>query len=83
VLFVTHDRYFLNRIATRIIEIDDARIYSHPGNYSDYLESKALRESIEANTERRRQSLPAPRTRIRACWRESPAQQGAHAAGRI
>ena len=56
VLFVTHDRYFLNRIATRIIEIDDSRIYSHPGNYSDYLESKALRESIEANAERRRQS---------------------------
>jgi ATP-binding cassette subfamily F protein uup len=56
VLFVTHDRYFLNRIATRIIEIDDARIYSHPGNYSAYLESKALRESVEANTERRRQA---------------------------
>lgn len=56
VLFVTHDRYFLDRIATRIIEIDDSRIYSHPGNYSDYLESKALRESVEANTERRRQA---------------------------
>jgi len=56
VLFVTHDRYFLDRIATRIIEIDDARIYSHPGNYSAYLESKALRESVEANTERRRQA---------------------------
>ncbi|MBK8091891.1 MAG: ABC-F family ATP-binding cassette domain-containing protein [Verrucomicrobiaceae bacterium] len=55
-LFVTHDRYFLDRVATRIIEIDDARIYSHPGNYSDYLESKAVRESIEAGTERRRQS---------------------------
>jgi ATP-binding cassette subfamily F protein uup len=57
VLFVTHDRYFLDRIATRIIEIDDARIYSHPGNYSDYLESKALRESVEMNTERRRQAF--------------------------
>ncbi|MFO1484840.1 MAG: ABC-F family ATP-binding cassette domain-containing protein [Verrucomicrobiaceae bacterium] len=56
VLFVTHDRYFLDRIATRIIEIDDARIYSHPGNYSAYLESKALRESVEANSERRRQA---------------------------
>lgn len=56
VLFVTHDRYFLDRIATRIIEIDDARIYSHPGNYSAYLESKALRESVEASTERRRQA---------------------------
>lgn len=56
VLFVTHDRYFLNRVATRIIEIDDSRIYSHPGNYSDFLESKAVRESVEANAERRRQS---------------------------
>jgi ABC transport system ATP-binding/permease protein len=55
-LFVTHDRYFLDRIATRIIEIDDSRIYSHPGNYTDYLESKAVRDSIEAGSERRRQS---------------------------
>ncbi|OYW69195.1 MAG: ABC transporter ATP-binding protein, partial [Verrucomicrobiales bacterium 32-60-5] len=57
VLFVTHDRYFLDRVATRIIEIDDSRIYSHPGNYSDFLESKAIRESVEANSERRRQSF--------------------------
>ncbi len=57
VLFVTHDRYFLDRIATRIIEIDDARIYSHQGNYTAYLESKAVREGIEANQERRRQSF--------------------------
>ena len=55
-LFVTHDRYFLDRIATRIIEIDDARIYSHEGNYTAYLESKALRDSFEAGAERRRQA---------------------------
>jgi len=55
-LFVTHDRYFLDRIATRIIEIDDSRIYSHEGNYTAYLESKALRDSYEAGAERRRQS---------------------------
>jgi ATP-binding cassette subfamily F protein uup len=55
-LFVTHDRYFLDRVATRIIEIDDGRIYSHPGNYRAFLESKSLRESVEANTERRRQA---------------------------
>ena len=54
-LFVTHDRYFLDRIATRIIEIDDGRIYSHDGNYSDFLESKSLRESFESGAERRRQ----------------------------
>jgi ABC transport system ATP-binding/permease protein len=57
VLFVTHDRYFLDNIATRIIEIDDSRIYSHPGNYTAFLESKALRESVEANSERRRQAF--------------------------
>ena len=57
VLFVTHDRYFLDRVATRIMEIDDSRIYSHPGNYTAYLESKAVREGIEANQERRRQSF--------------------------
>ena len=56
VLFVTHDRYFLDRIATRIIEIDDARIFSHEGNYTAYLESKALRDSFEAGAERRRQA---------------------------
>ena len=57
VLFVTHDRYFLDRIATRILEVDDAQFYSHPGNYSDFLESKAIREGIEANQERRRQAF--------------------------
>ena len=57
VLFVTHDRYFLDRVATRIMEIDDGRIYSHPGNYTAYLEAKAIREGVEANQERRRQSF--------------------------
>ena len=56
VLFVTHDRYFLDHIATRILEIDDSRIYSHPGNYTAFLESKATRDAIEAGAEKRRQS---------------------------
>ncbi len=56
VLFVTHDRYFLDRIATSILEIDNARLFSHPGNYTKFLEAKAVRDSIEAGTERRRQS---------------------------
>lgn len=41
VLFITHDRAFLNRIATRIVELDRARLSSWPGNYRDYLENKA------------------------------------------
>jgi len=55
VIFVTHDRYFLDVIATRIIELSEGRAYSHPGNYTAYLESKALRQQIASQTERRRQ----------------------------
>jgi len=55
VVFVTHDRYFLDVIATRIIELADGRCYSHPGNYTAYLESKAARREIAEQTERRRQ----------------------------
>ncbi len=55
VIFVTHDRYFLDVIATRIIEVSFGRAYSHPGNYTAYLESKALREQINNQAERRRQ----------------------------
>jgi ATP-binding cassette subfamily F protein uup len=52
---VTHDRYFLDEIATRIIEIDQGRAFSHPGNYTAFLESKAVRRQIAEQTERRRQ----------------------------
>ncbi len=55
VIFVTHDRYFLDVIATRIIEIDEGRAFSHPGNYTAFLESKAVRRQIAEQTERRRQ----------------------------
>ena len=55
VIFVTHDRYFLDVIATRIIELADGRCFSHPGNYTAYLESKAARQHIAEQSERRRQ----------------------------
>jgi ATP-binding cassette subfamily F protein uup len=55
VIFVTHDRYFLDEIATRILEIDQGRAFSHPGNYTAFLESKAVRQQIAEQTERRRQ----------------------------
>jgi len=55
VIFVTHDRYFLDRIATRIVELDAGRCFSHPGNYTAYLESKAIRQQIAEQAERRRQ----------------------------
>ena len=55
VIFVTHDRYFLDVIATRIIEIDQGKAFSHPGNYTAFLEAKAVRRQIAEQTERRRQ----------------------------
>lgn len=57
VIFVTHDRYFLNEIATRIIEIDHGKAYSHPGNYTAFLESKAVRQDIARNSEKKRQKF--------------------------
>ena len=57
VIFVTHDRYFLNVIATRIIEISDGKAYSHPGNYTAFLESKAIRQGIAEQTEKKRQKF--------------------------
>ncbi len=55
VIFVTHDRYFLDVIATRVLEVSQGLIFSHPGNYTAYLESKAIRQQIAEQSERRRQ----------------------------
>ncbi len=51
VLFITHDRAFLERLATRIVEIDRGKLTSWPGNYADYLrrKEKALEDEAEAN----------------------------------
>ncbi|MCX8238221.1 MAG: ABC-F family ATP-binding cassette domain-containing protein [Akkermansiaceae bacterium] len=57
VIFVTHDRYFLNVIATRIIEISGGKAFSHPGNYTAFLESKAIRQGIAEKTEKKRQKF--------------------------
>lgn len=57
IIMVTHDRYFLDSIATRIVEIERGRLYSYPGNYAEYLMLKAERQNMEIATERKRQSL--------------------------
>lgn len=56
-LMVTHDRYFLERVVNRIVELDHGKLYSYPANYSQYLELKAQREEMVLATERKRQSL--------------------------
>jgi ATP-binding cassette subfamily F protein uup len=46
-LMVTHDRYFLDRVCNKILEISDSRLFIHQGNYSYFVEKKALREEAE------------------------------------
>lgn len=57
ILMVTHDRYFLDSVSHRIIEIDKGKIYSYQANYSGYLELKAAREEDMLASERKRQSI--------------------------
>jgi ATP-binding cassette subfamily F protein uup len=54
-LVVTHDRYFLDRVTKRMIELSEGRFYSHAGNYTDYLLAKAERQAADAVIEHKRQ----------------------------
>ncbi|WP_421751535.1 ABC-F family ATP-binding cassette domain-containing protein [Croceimicrobium sp.] len=47
-LMVTHDRYFLESVCDAILELEDAKLYRHPGNYSKFLERKSERQDVEA-----------------------------------
>ncbi len=57
VIMVTHDRYFLDSVSTRIIEIDKGHIYSYTANYSGYLELKLQREEMEEASNRKRETI--------------------------
>jgi ABC transport system ATP-binding/permease protein len=56
-LLVTHDRYFLDRVCQRIVEVDGGRLYSYPGAYSRFLELKSERQAQQASDEARRQTI--------------------------
>lgn len=56
-LLITHDRYFLDQVTNRILEIDRADLYTYSGNYSYYLEKKALQEESAASSERKHQGV--------------------------
>ena len=56
-ILVTHDRYFLDRVVNRIVELDRGNITSYPGNYEKFLELKAEREAHEARADSNRRSL--------------------------
>jgi ATP-binding cassette subfamily F protein uup len=57
ILLITHDRYFLDQVTNRIFEIDRGDLYPYNGNYSYYLEKKALEEESAASTQRKHQGI--------------------------
>lgn len=57
ILMVTHDRYFLDRVTNKIVEIDKGSLYSYDANYTGFLEQKAMREENEIGTLRKNKSL--------------------------
>ncbi|OUO17262.1 ABC-F family ATP-binding cassette domain-containing protein [Flavonifractor sp. An4] len=56
-VMVTHDRYFLERIVTKMVEVEDGKLYTYEGNYDKYLERKAARLEREKASERKRQAI--------------------------
>ncbi|HET9858066.1 MAG TPA: ATP-binding cassette domain-containing protein, partial [Chthoniobacterales bacterium] len=56
-LFVTHDRYFLDRVATRIVELSRGQFISYDGNYTDYLLARVQRKAVEEIQEHKRQKF--------------------------
>lgn len=56
-ILITHDRYFLDRVVNRIVELEDGVLYSYEANYARYLELKAERLEMEQAGERKRQAI--------------------------
>ena len=81
VVFVSHDRYFIDRLATRVLEVEDGAVTSYEGNYEDYLRRKEAqaaagkqprRSDVEDAARRpisRRRQSACIRTRIQSCRR--------------
>ena len=79
-LMVTHDRYFLDRVCTNIVEIDDKKTYLYDGNYSLYLEKR--RQRLEAEESRRERDVNLYRRELE--WiRRQPQARGTKARSRI
>ncbi|MFA6809278.1 MAG: ABC-F family ATP-binding cassette domain-containing protein, partial [Eubacteriales bacterium] len=57
VMMITHDRYFLDRVANKTFELDSGNLYVYSGNYSEFLEKKAERNLLEYSMEEKRQNL--------------------------
>lgn len=69
-LMVTHDRYFLDSVTNRIVELDKGKLYRYAGNYEDFLKGKAERMDMELASERKRQSI----LRVELAWMQRGAR---------
>lgn len=79
-VMVTHDRYFLERVVNKIVELDGGKLYTYPANYSKYLELKAEREDMAQASERKRQAL----LKVELAWmRRGARARSTKAKGRI
>lgn len=56
-IMITHDRYFLDRVSNRIIELSDGKLYEYEGNYTEFLKQKIEREEMEKSTQRKKRRL--------------------------
>jgi ABC transport system ATP-binding/permease protein len=80
VVFITHDRYFIDKVATRIIELDDGSFYSYKATYADFLLGKAKRTEVDAEANSKRKSF----IRRELDWiRRQPKARGTKSQSRI
>jgi ATP-binding cassette subfamily F protein uup len=79
-ILVTHDRYLLDRVATRVVEVHDHALHPHQGTYSDYLEARADREALEASAAQKH----AKQLRTELAWlRRSPKARTSKSRARV
>ncbi len=79
-ILVTHDRYLLDRVANRVVEVHDGSLHTHQGTYEQYLEARAAREEHEATVEHRRRQ----RLRTELVWlRRSPKARTSKSKARV
>jgi ATP-binding cassette subfamily F protein 3 len=81
IVFISHDRYFINRIATQVVEVDCGRLTTHLGTYDDYLDHKAA--ATVAATESTRSPAPKPPSKNQTTARQSRTSAAGGSAGAI
>jgi ATP-binding cassette subfamily F protein 3 len=83
IVFISHDRYFINRIATQVVEVDHGRLTTHLGTYDDYLAHKAQGTATPQPAETTRSSAPKPASNDQATVRPPRASAAGGRAGAI